>query len=122
MTLNIRHLVKSFLSVRSSHYRRTILTAKSFLAGVYHESFDYEQNRQFKINVHGLYGDFLIRNSLDCNHMMQMSQYLNKLDLYSRNEDYIQNRKEMNKVFGSNDKHISFSELWDDISAREVYI
>lgn len=54
--------------------------------------------------------------------MMQMSQYLNKLDLYSRNEDYIQNRKEMNKVFGSNDKHISFSELWDDISAREVYI
>ena len=106
--------------MRSSHYKRTILTAKSFLAGVFHESIDQDQNKPFKINVHKQHGDFLIRNSSDCKHMIEMNKYLSKLELYNKNEDYIQNLKELNRAFGTSDKKLSFSDFWDDISARKV--
>ena len=49
-----------------------------------------------------------------------MNKYLSKLELYNKNEDYIQNLKELNRAFGTSDKKLSFSDFWDDISARKV--
>ena len=66
-------------------------------------------------------GDFLVRNSLDCSHIIEMNKCIRKLDLYKKNKDYINNLKDMNKAFGSTETRITFQAFWDDISARLIH-
>lgn len=111
------------LYARSSHYKRTINSAKSFLAGLYCESHLDEPENPFIINVHKLHDDCLFPNALSCSYLAQMYQFIEKLDLYTSHLEYIENLNQLIdklKNYGDN-SNLTFTMFRDDMSARKVH-
>lgn len=114
--------------VRSSHYIRTIKSAKSLLSGIYVNSPNDLLERPFKINIEKLNEDILFPNALSCPYFLEMHSFLDKLNLY-KNSEYLENLFELNKVLGlvegeSNETkslNYTFTSFRDDMSAREVH-
>ena len=107
--------------MRSSHYRRTINSAKSVLAGIYSESPESREN-SYIINIHDLTEDYIFPNHLDCPHFSEMHKFLNMLNLYSQNKEYIEHLNKLNKILQEIDEEAktSFTVFRDDLSARKV--
>jgi hypothetical protein len=78
----------------------------------------------FIINVHPAEGDSLFPNALDCSYYAEMHRFLEKLDLYTKNFEYLQNLNELHSVLKVDDKpnklNFTFTIFRDDMSAREV--
>ena len=75
--------------MRSTHFRRTINSAKSILAGIYSktpESTDYT----FLINVNDLAEDYMFPNNLDCPYFAEMLKIFPMRNLHNKKNEYIQ--------------------------------
>lgn len=108
---------------RSSHFRRTINSAKSFLAGVFNKSHDEVQEIPFIINVNDLTTDYIFPNSLDCSYYSKMHQYMHQLEFFKKNKTYMEDLKKLNKkIFNTDDeKSITFTRFRDDMIARHIH-
>ena len=107
--------------MRSSHYRRTINSAKSVLAGISSKSPESQEN-SFIININNLTEDYIFPNHLDCPHFAEMHKFLTKLSLYNNHKEYIENLDRLNKTLQKIDDEAStrFTVFRDDLSARKV--
>jgi hypothetical protein len=107
--------------MRSSHYRRTINSAKSILAGIYSKAPESQEN-SFIININNLTEDYIFPNHLDCPHFAEMHKFLTKLSLYNNHKEYIENLDRLNKTLQKIDDEAStsFTVFRDDLSARKV--
>jgi len=83
--------------VRSSHYRRTIRSAKSLLAGLYLESVNDTSVEPFLMHIQKLEDDFIFPNHLNCPYFTEMYTFMHKLSLYT-NVEYLTELIELNRV------------------------
>ncbi len=115
-------LNQNFISSRSSHFRRTINSAKCFLAGVFNKEHDQVQKVPFVINVDDLNTDYIFPNSMNCSYYSQMHKFISKLDLFSKDKIYIKHLEELNAKVPKSEKEnfMTFTKLRDDLIAREV--
>lgn len=109
---------------RSSHFRRTINSARCFLAGVYNNS-NNDVGESFLINVSDLENDYIFPNAIDCSYYHDMHTFITKLDLFSKDAKFIKHLNELNqKIFkGNRDEKswISFTKFRDDMIARQIH-
>ncbi|CAF0722914.1 unnamed protein product [Brachionus calyciflorus] len=116
----------SEIYTRSTHYKRTISSAKSVMAGIYLDSPEADQNDPFIINIQHLHEDVLFPNPINCSYYAEMHKFIQTLSLYTQNLEYIENLIHLNKVLKGSDeitesKNISFTAFRDDMLARQVH-
>ena len=91
------------------------------MAGIYAKAPESEDN-SFIINVNNLHEDYIFPNHLDCPYFASMHKFLDKLNLYSQNKEYMENLIALNKTLQTIDKNsnTTFTVFRDDIMARKV--
>lgn len=78
----------------------------------------------FVINVHKLDDDYIFPNALSCPYFAQMEKFIEKLELYSEHNDYLQNLNLLSQIletYSVENKNLSFTMFRDDLSARKVF-
>lgn len=110
---------------RSSHFRRTINSARCVLAGVYNESHLDECGLPFVINVHNLSEDYIFPNAINCEYYQQLHASFKKLGLFTKDEKFIKNLNELNRKIpkkkGEENEWITFTRFRDDMIARQIH-
>lgn len=110
---------------RSSHFRRTINSARCFLAGVYNKS-NTQAGEPFEIFVSDLQYDYIFPNAIDCKYYHEMHTFIHKLELFSKDKNYMKQLDELNKkIFATKEEGdkswITFTKFRDDMIAREIH-
>lgn len=77
------------------------------------------------INVHNLSEDYIFPNAINCEYYQQMHKSIKKLDLYSKDGNFIKHLNELNKKIprkkeGDESEWITFTRFRDDMIARQV--
>lgn len=110
---------------RSSHFRRTINSARCVLAGVYNKSHLDEPSTPFVINVHNLSEDYIFPNAINCEYYQEMHKSFKKLELFTKDENFIKHLNELNRKIPSkkDDENdwITFTRFRDDMIARQIH-
>lgn len=77
----------------------------------------------FVINVHKLHDDYLFPNALSCSYLAQMYTFIEKLELYSKHDEYIQNLNDLSRILKDygDTKNLTFTSFRDDLAARKVF-